>query len=595
VYLMRFVDATYQLDPVIQQGRLAEVARESLPQQFVVAPSQTISGILRDKYRVSKSYTPEAYDILVEDVKQRNSLDDKLTISAGQKLLIPDLPPRAQMPIPGSTPRPAPPLLTTSFVKLKDQLAMVAQSTQHKPANQLYKTAVQVISLKTADAAGLPLNLGSVNTPLSDRVQTGQLLRLNQVIKVSAQQDATVGAGAAGRFSLSPAERVALTHYLAQSGTTNPPISPVVIVLDDAFPSSPDFRAAVDFVGTASTAIAHAYGLPADPAWEEMRAQIKDLDTYYCLDCEYPKLKLHSSLIKTSLEPLVAQDIKHRVKVIYLPFDVRQRFSKDILGEILRVSWMGLRLKNSLVLQQGNSFYPPGGVRVDASAINSEATNFARDILSDKQLGNGSNLLSIVDASGHYDLSFTTDQAIIEGVQRFLWLYSYATNQPHFLSLSWTAANHLYPPAILDHPYGLILAAAANDPKRRVQGDGQMYAALNDGYPVFAVGNSSFSQDNLHCGYSAISDKDGLPVLGVLFPGAVTDSICGTSFSTPRSAWAFAAREAVKGTRPAMMNAGYTNWIGARVNTWKPTGTLAGDDRYKKSLWDILEVNNPPQ
>ena len=48
----------------------------------------------------------------------------------------------------------------------------------------------------------------------------------------------------------------------------------------------------------------------------------------------------------------------------------------------------------------------------------------------------------------------------------------------------------------------------------------------------------------------------GAKVIGLAFPGNVTSSVCGTSFSTPRLAWLLAAREVMKGRVVPKFNVG---------------------------------------
>ena len=56
-----------------------------------------------------------------------------------------------------------------------------------------------------------------------------------------------------------------------------------------------------------------------------------------------------------------------------------------------------------------------------------------------------------------------------------------------------------------------------------------------------------------------------MKILGLAFPGNLSQSVCGTSFSTPRVAWLLAAREVLSGkTLAANDQEGVDAWISAK-------------------------------
>ena len=192
------------------------------------------------------------------------------------------------------------------------------------------------------------LQLPNATTPLTALIERSDYQVMQEPMALTlagGPQDAAAVA------LLSEAEKASLMAFLARP----PKTKPILVILDDAYPAQSDFLHAAEFVIKASREIRQKFGL-LDDTHGDSPTLLKLEQTYrqgtlFCdEDCEYPKLKLHSAMIRESLRELTTLDTDKRVEVIYLPVNEAQPFSKELLTEILRVALLADSVTNGLVL-----------------------------------------------------------------------------------------------------------------------------------------------------------------------------------------------------------------------------------------------------
>lgn len=560
--------------------KLNSVISDSLDRVVRVKPGDTLSGILKDEFRISESRTPSAYKSVSAHVQTRNGLNAPEDLKAGVMLRLPDLPQASQVPTNG-----------------KDLSKLQAKTSTATSWSEEFKGFITAPALNNVVSALAPKELQNRLTSFAE-LATKQLnpratrdeqeaSGAYQVLQRKVIAKLADGASQNGSSFLGPQDKAALAAFLARPPTTKP----LLVVLDDGFPSQDDFRRAASFVIEASRRIRQAYSLRDAMHGDSsdlvaLEKEMKGGTTFCDGSCEYPTLKSHAAMIRRSLEELTSLDTMGLVDVVYLPLNRAPRLARPMLAEMLRVQLLADSVTSNLVLKLGLKTVPPNLLpgTPDYAAVEDQVTR----LLAPAYLG----LMPSPATSG--DLAVSTDKAVIDGVVNFLVLYSAASQRPHFLSMSWTTpANQL--PAMLFRPrgYGLWLSAAGNDPALDVQRDNIQFASRSsDPGDVIAVANT----DAAGCGTSQLSKDGFLPVMAVAFHGRFDATHCGTSFSTPRVAWLLAVREAVKGTPMTPINEAEWGGWRAKKHAWllgqtKPTE--AGELRYRIPIWSLLGEPTP--
>ena len=122
----------------------------------------------------------------------------------------------------------------------------------------------------------------------------------------------------------------------------------------------------------------------------------------------------HARLIQQSLKPFTV--LNSKVKVIYLPLFLEQKWAPEIIKEIILISMIA-HVKNADL-----------------------ATNFGpdtlKDILSEAETRTNEIVQKLPRVTKDHLLE--TDQAIISSLLKFAQLYAQATGAPFFFNASWT-------------------------------------------------------------------------------------------------------------------------------------------------------------
>jgi len=577
VLVRRVVPANFH-DINFDQGKFNDLLTNSTNRAVLVKPDSTVSDLLKEQYNMSRSWTPAVYERLKAHVLALNKVHDPTKdLKGGQILMLPDLPRTAQINLKRGK---ADPSQTKSSMAIKWDLKSQAFAGSPKVSSTSAGTAATELQIRVFPVSALlGLKLPSNTTPLDALID-------NHEYQVMQEEMTVTFAGAPVDTDsvalLSTPEKNSLRNFLARPAITKP----LVVILDDSYPTQNDFFSAVKFVISASREIRQKFGLEdaahGDSAALLMVEKNYRQGTLFCDDCEYPKLKLHSAMIRKSLEELREADTNQRVEVIYLPINAAQPFSKELFAEILNVSLLADSVANGLVLM-APGIQPPEGLRRGTPVFSSIAPQIEK-LLAPK------GLYDPLSAYSGGTMTAKTDRGIIDGIVNFLWLYSMASQRPHFLSMSWTSPNLKYPVLFRPNGYGLWLAAAGNDPQINVHAALRQFAARSsDPGDVLAVENLQSA-----CETSTITSDD-VPVFGFAFPGRISSSFCGTSFSTPRIAWFLAAYEAIKGKPIKPYSYAWNLWRASKRTKLMAlqTSQQTGEDRYRVSPWQLLEEPTP--
>jgi hypothetical protein len=581
VLIRRVVPADFR-DEEFSKTSLPKLLTNSISRAVHVAKDDTVSGILKEEFNVVQSEMPDVYRQLEAHVLSANDLSNpSRDLKAGQVLKVPDLPRAAQTAFDPNfkVPDQAIGSISTTWDYRLAALVASPKFSSDVSATARHELQVRAVPLSALKALATP-NLGA---SLTDLMNNGDQQFMQESLVLSL--DADVGAGSSANW-LTETDKVALRAFIAKSAQTRP----LVVVLDDSFPSNADFRHAVEFVGKASRAIRAGFRLQDaahgdSPGLIALEKNYKN-GTWFCGGCEYPTLRLHSAMIREALRELTETDVGGLVEVVYLPVNVAQPYSKELLAEIFRVTLLADSVTFGLALALDDGTQCPRDVergKPDYDSIQSQVDILLRS----SSLGG-----ALVPYQPGVPMVARTDKAVIDAVVNFLWLYSRASRRPHFLSMSWTTANLQYSTLFRPNGYGLWLAAAGNDPSINVHSNLRQFAARSsDPGDVLAVRNLASA-----CASSSFIDDPNLPVFGFAFPGRISPSMCGTSFSTPRIAWLLAAHEAIKGSPVQPCTVQMDQWRALKKNrllALQQNGQ-SGDARFGVSLWKLLGESAPP-
>lgn len=513
IFVKQRISSDYEESP----EQLTEALSSPLENVAYTKPGDTLSEIISRNYSVGQSNAPNAYSQFEKYIIQRNSLASDGHLSAGMKLVIPDLPPLAKKnPNPLNANNNIAKLSVGSKVARKftnDPFLLEAPNPQQK-RTRIYDAgrlgATEVVQLRLLSrkevrqkVASNEFNLSVVNEKMKIRLANADIQTSN-------------------RF-LSNEDELFLKQKLSSTVYKHP----VLIILDDGWPDSESFIDSKKFLIEAITAIRSRYGM--GPPNFPNNISISDKLEYTepsktsCVNQKVINLttRNHASMIKQAIAPLEKLKKDQNVKVIYIPLLTAQKGSCDILRELVEINEIAKDMKSNL----GSYVVPPDILKI--------AKKTAIEIM--KGVGNS------VD-----DPILQTDKAIVESVLRFSRLNASLTNQPHFLNMSWTVPNLEFEIFFPQDVYGLSIVAAGNEgdslettvftTKRqfasRSRDPGDMLAVMN----IDNIGNPV-------CYTSLLEVKPS--VYGLAYNGSISDNECGTSFSAPRVAWLIAARESM--------------------------------------------------
>lgn len=501
--------------PALGSDDIRQLVERSPVKTLRLNPGDTISDQLQKQFLINARWTPAIYNRMLARIMDLNGLDSSDAVQAGQELLIPVIPQTGR----ASSARPEQGVgLVLSETKLDYTMVRVATSTSATSTG----TEIQYIKVRPSELGLYALDF---DTPL------GANGPIN--ITLGAAPDASSTTGSA-LLDTSVAERV-------RSGLTQAvDLRPVLLIVDDSIPDHAEYVRTKDFVLELSKTLREKHGYGESPFGSELKA----LPTHLPGAQEhllYPNLATHASVIKQSLLPLTALDPGQRVRVIYLPLAATQLGITPIYKELLYLTELLKVAPPSLF----SSSSPTALQRDTAKAVTEQIALRNKPVF-----GYGP-----IPFSSTGNNSLTSDRALLEALSIVLDAYSNATAHPHALSYSWTMPKLQLPTFLVANTLGWKFAAAGNHTADApnadfLQRDLQFAARAAGPKDVIAVLNSDGTSGP--CASNLFDDSIGIQVLGLSFTGRVDTNRCGTSFSTPRVAWLFAAREAIYGQRLAV-------------------------------------------
>lgn len=506
------------------------------PSAFVtIGQGETVSGKLQKALNISATWTPTLYRQMVSRIADLNKdVPDINKVPAGTQLLVP------QVPTVGKKLKPT---FLSRFLgrNLKTGLAWAGYSVEQPQFSDQAKD--QVAPQEEIQFFSVPLSQASSFKLDGDVVQGA-----SGPVTVELAQGP---AAAAATKVLPPSAASLIKAKLAAANGT----SPVVVVVDDSVPDNAEYAKSKAFVLEMSRKIRETYGLGASPFYEDVKAQ-PDAMIVESASSLYPNLTTHASLIKQSLVEFSTLDPSGRVTVIYLPLSATQVGVAPLMREIVYLAQI-IKIVN-----------PPLPFEVTADFVQqAKAEKITRQILESNPDAFASGALMPLDGSS---LSATTDSLYLEALGIVLSYYADAVRRPYALSFSWSAQRFVYPTVFEAGTYGIKFAAAGNARKSM---PGMNFLQLRLEYASRAASAQDFVAVMNSTGTPATCpsnffDDAGLSVASIAYPGEATSQYCGSSFSTPRAAWLWAARDAAMGqTLPLPVSQqGKLAWVAAQHN-----------------------------
>ena len=321
-----------------------------------------------------------------------------------------------------------------------------------------------------------------------------------------------------GSIPLSPATTRAMSLLSAK---TPRGAKPLVIIIDDSFPSDVAYKETYNFIRAVYPAL-----------WKYDTDLVKLLPDVNIpspapsagvprgADCtSLPECDTHARGIQLALQPyqdFATKKLKNQpVDLIYIPYSMAQQGAKDILTLL----WELLYLHRNSAL------------RIDDT--------LEKQFLGQLQEKYGGKI-------------FPSDYGVLYSVANFAKLYARYRHTPVFLSISWTTKNIEYQSTGLSDSNVLLVAAVGNNCD-------QNKCALFDtdkAESIELIESAKFHKEDivmvmdLDAGAVPTCNSTRLPatqfnVIG--FDGAITGD-CGTSYSTPRTAWLLGLHEAYRAT-----------------------------------------------
>ncbi|CAJ8624773.1 Uncharacterised protein [Burkholderia pseudomallei] len=505
VYIRQRISANYQN----AAEKLARILVAPVEKEIYVKPGDTLSSIVSKQYKVGVSNAPAAFQLLANSIMALNRMSAGGTLQSNTNLKIPNLPPLAATnPNPNNQNNDIPKLSIQSDILLKQP--NLSQPGAPTPPNVIFdegrKGAQEVVMIQRVTRAYAQQLV--YQSP-------GQTQVMSDLIPINFAQ-ASVPATAQNMPApfLSGDDATMLRNKLASAAKKHP----VLIIFDDAWPDDASFVSARNFFVQAITEVRQHYMMgSANFPQSVMDAKGVSSNTGEVSSAS------HASLIKRSLMPLqTLEPTGGRVSVIFLPLFNEEPVAAELFTQLIE---MDLDAKHMAALL-GFDAVPPDVVK-----------------------GNRKIAEQIVKAisSKASDAPPETDQALIAAMLTFCELYSNSVKQPYVLNMSWTTPNMEFPIEIPEDGFGIDVVAAGNEGDSRgttVYQLNRQFASRSLTPPGDMLAVMNIRDDGTPDCMSSllVTDRE---LLGFSFPGRLSDTKCGTSFSAPRVAWLIAAHEAM--------------------------------------------------
>jgi hypothetical protein len=468
----------------------------------VVRSGESLSDVIGREYGVYGSNAPDAYKAFEEAILDRNDVANANRVTANTTLAIPDAPKNAL-----SKPSATNPLNRFPKIAIDPRIWEGPDQT----ASDLGKPTAPL----SVSAAGRKGASKAVIYRLVTPQEAERLASNGQRSAESAPIEIRFGAadGNGEPNWLDQAAKDVVRAKLAKPAQQHP----VLLILDDAWPDDARFRQSRDYFAQSLAQVRKHFNLP-DASFSAALANATQAPW-----AGPAPTATHAASIRDALVPLDAlAPAEGRVETIYLPLFTSQRGAAELVHQLIVI--------DQALLNSSPPYYEPPP---------SDTMKTAKDV--------AAAAIKRLDAARANGDVMMSDVAVVQAAMNFCGYFNEATGRPCFFNMSWTVPQLYFKPRMPVTFHGLLVAAAGNEgtTNQSVYALKREFASRSTlpNADVLAVMNID-SLGNPVC-KSSYFGTNLVGVFGVAFPGFVTPSVCGTSFSAPRVAWLIAAREAV--------------------------------------------------
>jgi hypothetical protein len=496
IIVMQRVNSRYDLP-----DNLSAALDKALPAQVQVRPAEGITSILSRLYSVGDHSVKPAVGPLISWIRARNNLPENLALAAGQPLTVPDVPKLALTAPGAANPNNRVAKLSLDLRPLNDLAGLIRIDSERgldeaqRPGAAVVVSIRQLTASQAADALNQDPDLTLVSAPLN----------------VKFLDDALHGSATTATPALSVIQ-IAATRPVMQH--------PILFVFDDNWPSLAEEEASRTYLLTAIRDLRSKLLMPPMKAFSlacSLGAKVTD----------WPDAgRSHSAEIAEALVPFKTVAPAAAVKVVYVPAIAAGPCASEVIGQIAEFHLIAEHMADVLgkepalpdIVKGYHALAAQVVARIDVAETNRQAK---------------------------------TDVEAIQGLFEFARLYGAFLSQPVFVSMSWDFPLDRYFPKVPSEFGGLFVVAAGNDGTDD-QGNAlppviqtKIQFAARSAHPgdMLAVMNVD-DAGKLTC-YSSLVDPAGM-AFATSYPGDISQTTCGTSFSTPRVAWLLALRESTR-------------------------------------------------
>jgi hypothetical protein len=505
VGVVQVVTTAYEASP----ATLKQMLDASLEVRLTVQPRDTLSGVIAKTYGVGKSTAPLTYSTLERQILERNGVGSERKIKAGQDLVLPDVPRIALSEPNSANPLNQIPKLST----LRNASAAIP------PPRDTYVGLPKASDVALSDTG----RAGSAEVIQIRYITRREARRRVENLQLQANQISDVSIDIVFSQAQPDASLVGLDLPdldIVKAQLLSPRRKPsMVLILDDGWPDKDEFVNSKRFLLKAIGEIRGRCQMGPSAVPESV---VSATELTLARLGIAGKPGRHASMIKRAIGPLRTLDRRAEgVDVVYIPLFTAQSGSAEILREIFEINFIAKATK-------GRCEDPvPQDIRT-------AARESARTVL--KKL----------DQARDLDL-LQSNQLVLESVHRFARILTDQRGGVFFLNMSWTTPNFEFEPYLSPDAYGIGVVAAGND------GDSvgttvyqtKRQFVLRSKLPGDFIGVMNIDANGRSTCNSSLLEVDS-SVYGVAFPGSISSTECGTSFSAPRVAWLLAARESLR-------------------------------------------------
>jgi hypothetical protein len=505
VLVRRVIDTRYGVTDKAN-AQFDALLSSNIERTYVVKPKDNIQTIVSKLFRIGPNATPAEYQKLERRVVERNGLVSGDEITAGQHLVLPDLAPKQY-----KEPNPSNPFYGQPRVSMGPPLAEVKAGRAYS-LDKFAFTAIPKITDKRRKASPYVVQWRWVPESIAKQ----EVSNSTAVLKTSPMSGDIFIRFEDQEHTSGPLEEIQpdVDYLKALLARRRPEHQVVLFVLDDSWPDQNTFLESRDFFIDAGNQIRKYFHL-GPPEWDvNLRAQ--NIETSF--PCDQDGRGCHARRVGASLNPFTG--ISSKVKVVYLPLFLEQKWSSELWHEILL-------LTNT----------------ADGKHDSLEDNEDTQTDIIDAARKRADELIQQFPKVVTKDLAHT-DQSAVTSLLKFAGLYARSTRHPYFISMSWTVPKYSFDFGPDPDTMGVSVAAVGNDPKVDIMKEKVLLAYRAKDFPGDVLAVMNVHPDGKTDCSSSWSNKANEDVYGLAYSGFLPDNSCGTSFSTPRVAWLLALREA---------------------------------------------------